>query len=119
MRKFLTKYLSPFLAVTLFLVLSSGCARRAHLSANIENYQYSPSTGNVEVHILVKNDGERNIGTYRVQYGVTYNSFPHNSWISGLNLNAGESRTEYGITSIGTGKTVSDVAVTDIKWEAQ
>ncbi|HUW22532.1 MAG TPA: hypothetical protein VMW39_00665 [bacterium] len=119
MRKFLIECPLLFLVLAFALFLSTGCAKRAHLNASVERYEYSSSSGQVEVYIPVRNDGERDIGTYKIHYRVTYNSLPHDAWTSGLNLNAGESRTEYAITSIGTGKTVSDVSVTDVKWKVQ
>ncbi|NIN92920.1 hypothetical protein GTN42_05365 [bacterium] len=119
MRKFLTKYLLPFLVVAFLLLLSIGCATKGHLSASIERYDYASSTGNVDVHILVRNDGQRDVGRYDIHYKITYDSSAYEDSTRGLNLNAGEKRTEYAITLIGTGKTVKDVSVTDVEWKAQ
>lgn len=116
MKKFLIECPLLFLVLAFALFLSTGCAKKAHLSASIESYEYSPSTGQVEVYILVRNDGGRDIGTYKIHYRVSYDSLVQDGETRGLNLNAGESRTEYAITSIGRGKKVSDVSVTNVKW---
>ena len=119
MRKFLIECPLLFLVLVFALFLSTGCAKRAHLSASVERYEYSSSTGQVDVHILVRNDGQRDVGRYDIRYKITYDSSAYEDSTRGLNLSAGESRTEYAITSIGTGKTVSDVSVTDVKWKVQ
>lgn len=117
MRKFLKKYLLSFLIIAFFLLLSTGCAKKVHLSASIESYEYSSSTGSVEVYIWVKNDGEKDIERYDIHYRVTYDSLGHDDLTRGLNLNAGESRTEHAVTSIGTGERVTSVSVTDVEWK--
>ena len=116
MKKFPRKYLLPFLVGAFFLVLSTGCARRAHLSASIERFEYSPSREYVEVYIQVANDGERAIDSYEIDYRVAFDSLVQDGETRGLNLNPGESRTEYAITYVGRGKKVSDVSVTNVKW---
>lgn len=116
MRKFLIECPLLFLVLAFTLFLSTGCARRAHLSASIERFEYSPSREYVEVYIQVANDGERAIDSYKIDYRVAFDSLVQDGETRGLNLNPGESRTEYAITSIGRGKKVSDVSVINVKW---
>ena len=123
MGKIRIRFLILFSLLAFLLVLFSGCAilkgKKGHLSASVEDFEYSPSSGIVEVYIQVENDGGRDIDSYEVHYRVAYDSTGYDDKTRGLNLNAGESREDYAVTLIGTAKTISDVSVTDIKWEVK
>jgi len=119
-RIIMRKFLLPVLILMFLLVSFTGCAKKekkAHLSASIESYEYSSSTGYIDVYVRVVNDGEKDIDYYEIFYRVSYDSLTHDDWTNGLNLKTGQSRTEYTLTFIGTGKTVTAVTITDVEWK--
>ena len=90
---------------------------KAHLTASIDSYEYFPDDGYIHVDIRVTNDGEINIGNYRISYLVFDHSKERVGWTDGWDLKVGQSRIEYGIVYIGKGEKVHSVRVIDVEWE--
>ncbi|MFQ5868105.1 MAG: hypothetical protein ACE5IT_08990 [bacterium] len=115
------RYLLLGLVLVFLLGLSTGCQvlkrKKGHLTAEVDSYVYSSSTGYTEVYFQLVNDGERDIDRYQIHYEVTYNSSSFEDKVCGLNLGVGETRTEYGVRFIGTGQKVTAVSVTGVDWK--
>lgn len=109
-----------FLILAFLLIFSTGCPKKekqAHLNASIQSYEYNSSTGFIEIFFRVVNDGERDVDYYEIFYRISFDSQTHDDWTNGSNLKTGQTRTEYDISFIGSGKTIKSVSISEVEWK--